>query len=222
MVQRRCEESRLALQQAATVVDAKRLLDQSELLEHAVAKRGLGRESVVAVSTLRVRAERRVGELLQQQAKHRGGRPRREDTPDRVPATLRALGLTRDASSHYQRLSGVPEPTFEQVLDELAGATRGGRITRRAVLRQVDTHAQRTREEGSRDVDQFVRSCERIHAQATPVLEAIRLGHVPAPLPTGADAAVLRPVLLPLRQAREAIAEVEAALLAVVKTTGRG
>jgi hypothetical protein len=54
------------------------------------------------------------------------------------------------------------------------------------------------------------------------VLEAIRLGHVPAPLPTGADAAVLRPVLLPLRQAREAIAEVEAALLAVVKTTGRG
>ena len=90
------------------------------------------------------------------------------------------------------------------------------------MLRQVDTYAQRTRDESSREVDQFLRACERIQAQATPVLEAIRLGHGPAPLPTDADPLVLRPVLLPLRQAREAIAEVEAALLAVVQTAGRG
>src|SRR5207244_11155703 len=63
-----CEAGRAALVQAASVVEAKEVLSAISTLEHAVKIRDMNQEAAVAASTLRIRAERRVGELLAQQA----------------------------------------------------------------------------------------------------------------------------------------------------------
>jgi hypothetical protein len=74
-------------------------------------------EAVIAASTLRIRAERRVGELLREQDL-KPGRPKilapREDS------TLAEQGITYSDSSRYQRLAAVPEDTFEAAVDHVA------------------------------------------------------------------------------------------------------
>lgn len=52
-------------------------------------------------------AERRAGELLQEQTKHKGGRPkenRSTDTTGFSPDTLDDLGITKDQSSQWQKI----------------------------------------------------------------------------------------------------------------------
>ena len=77
---------------------------------------------------IKVRAERRCGELLRVSAES-GGRATRETAAvknqvascDLIP-TLTDLGLTRDQSSRYQKLAAMPDEHFESAL-ETAKAT---------------------------------------------------------------------------------------------------
>lgn len=100
------------------------------------AKLGLEAENLAA--ELRVRAERRVGELLRDAAVT-GGRAGRGKPPTGGgyrPPTLADLGITANQSSRYQGLADVPQPEFEQSLVE---AKHGGRrITSHTPLRYTD------------------------------------------------------------------------------------
>lgn len=75
-------------------------------------------------SEIRVRAERRAGQLLKDTEKAKGGGDRKSEqyhqspaaTCDPGPPPLSELGITRDQSSTWQRLAEVPEADFEAAL----------------------------------------------------------------------------------------------------------
>jgi hypothetical protein len=83
------------------------------------------------VAEIRVRAERRCGELLKEMPKAKGtllaGRNENGDyrlsdgaTADSTAQTLDNLGITRDQSSQWQALADIPEAKFEAALRSTA------------------------------------------------------------------------------------------------------
>lgn len=71
------------------------------------------------VHEIRVRAERRTGELLRDmpKAKPRGSNQHKEASRDTtLPKPLSDYGITRDQSSEWQKLANVPEGEFEEGL----------------------------------------------------------------------------------------------------------
>ena len=78
---------------------------------------------------IKVRAERRCGELLRVSAES-GERAtaannlRQSKSHDATSTTLTDLGLTRDQSSRYQKLAAMPDEHFEAALETAMHAFR--------------------------------------------------------------------------------------------------
>ena len=62
---------------------------------------------------IRLRAERKAGQLLSKMEKAKGGQPYQSGGTMGSPKTLKALGVSPDQSSRWQALAGVPEEDFE-------------------------------------------------------------------------------------------------------------
>jgi hypothetical protein len=211
-VLRMCEQGRSALARAVLVVEAKHILDQVAILEHAIKVRDLGTEAAVSASLLRVRAERRVGELEAQREKAKPGPRRSVDSDDRS-LTLAEVGLTKDESSKYQRLASVPERHFEQVLDDVTKQAResGTTVTRTAVMRAIDPHGERTPADVFHDGVAFKKACDTVVARLAAARDAIRFGQFPG---RGEHAdLVLAGTVQALREARTAITTIEQLLV---------
>jgi hypothetical protein len=96
---------------------------------------------------IRIRAERRAGQLLLEIEKNHGtrgeGRPRKDGTKSRrsskttaYPAKLEDIGITKDQSSKWQRLALlVNESTFERALAQ--AREKNGELTNAALLREI-------------------------------------------------------------------------------------
>ena len=66
---------------------------------------------------IRLRAERKAGELLRSAEKAKGGRPKTSGANPAVSApTLRELGVSEDQSRNWQRLAAVPPDQFNAAL----------------------------------------------------------------------------------------------------------
>jgi hypothetical protein len=205
-----CEKAREALARAVSVTDARDVLAAISTLEHAIKVRDLSHEAVVAASTMRIRAERRVGELLAVQDMNKGGRPKPISDVDRFP-TLEDQGITLNESSTFQRLASVSGGRFERALGNAArtATERKIAVTRESVMREIDPHAMRTPDDGWKDVDRFKTACDRVAELAPAAIEAIRWNHFPM---IDDELAVERTALaLSCRNARDAIARVEEA-----------
>lgn len=122
----RFEAARQALAEAVAVDEVLSIRDRARALEAAarIAKDGdLERHAAV----IRLRAERRLGEMIAEQKAtvglNRGGRPKtradEERVTDPVP-TLAEVGVDRKLSSRAQKLAAVPEPAFEKHLAEFS------------------------------------------------------------------------------------------------------
>lgn len=127
------DEARRALAKVASVDDAKKIRDQAAALEHYGRQQKLSLESVNKAGEIKVRAERRIGELLakvpretpQQQAKHgvKGGRgnkkPLGAERPRVSTPLVEALdraGIAPTMAKDCQKLAAIPAPMFEAAL----------------------------------------------------------------------------------------------------------
>ena len=114
----RYEAARVALKEARRVDEAKDIHDKAEAVR-AYARQVNDTEMVSWASEIKLRAMRRMGELLKNgQA---AGEIATAHRPKEVSgmATLKGLGVTRDASSLSQKIAAVPQEEFEAHLDEL-------------------------------------------------------------------------------------------------------
>ena len=96
---------------------------------------------------IRLRAERRAGQLLLEMEKNPGtrgeGRPRKDGTKvtrssktTAYPPKLEDIGITKDQSSKWQRLALlVDESTFERAL--VQAREKNGELTNAALLREI-------------------------------------------------------------------------------------
>src|SRR3990172_7122669 len=113
----RYEEARRALQQAVKPIQAKSIRDKVMALE-VYARQAQDHDLEVWAAELRVRAERRMGELLEETPKHRGGRPKNGTVVIDVAATLEKLGITKKQSALAQKLAAIPPDDFEAYIQE--------------------------------------------------------------------------------------------------------
>jgi hypothetical protein len=123
------EEARRILAECKKLDEAKAIRDTAEAVRIYTRQRDASREAQNDAGEIKLRAERRLGQLLKEQ-KEGGQRATREgnlrkgpkSTPStseeasRPPATLAELGISRDAASKWQQVAEVPEERFEEHL----------------------------------------------------------------------------------------------------------
>jgi hypothetical protein len=134
-------EGRALIAQARTVPDAKQIRDQAQLYERYFRQQRDAEQAALDAGELKLRAERKLGELLANR-----------DT-DLHPVSRERL-LPEDVShaqSHrWQRIHSLPEPVFEE---HLALARRAGEMTASPLLelaKQRDREAKRAERKRSR------------------------------------------------------------------------
>ncbi|APZ96362.1 hypothetical protein [Fuerstiella marisgermanici] len=122
-------QAHAALMEACTVEEVRDVRDRAEAVRSYAKKARLGREMVVEASALRLRSERRLGQLLQQlplAKASRGNQYSADDDQDNPESQIRLqdVGITKSDSSRLQRIAAVPEDRFQTYVKECLDAGR--------------------------------------------------------------------------------------------------
>jgi hypothetical protein len=129
-----CERGSAAIEQAATVADARDIRDWADTIEHAAKVRDLNHETIILASALKIRAERRIGQLLGEAENHG---PATVSRDSRLGAG--SPDAERQLRREYRHLAEPDEETFEHALSEVADDAAGhGGISRRSVRQKLD------------------------------------------------------------------------------------
>ena len=125
------DAARFALQQAVVVDEVKDIRDKAQAMA-AYARQAKDTALVEWATEIKVRAERKAGQMLAEMPKHNGAPPRYHDvtTP---PKTLDEIGISKNQSSRWQKLAAVPDDLFEQAV--AAAKDVAGEVTTAAMLR---------------------------------------------------------------------------------------
>jgi len=142
----RLDRATQLLAEARTVDEVKLIRDQAEAARVYARERDLGLQAQNHAAEIKLRAERRLGEILSDMPKQHGARglgtregvESQADTPPR----LADLGISKGESSRFQQIAKIPEPVFEQHVAEAKAAER--ELTTAAVVRLA---AERQRDE---------------------------------------------------------------------------
>jgi N6-adenosine-specific RNA methylase IME4 len=117
----RYDAARRALAEAHRVDEVKDIRDKATAMR-VYAKQAKDRQLIEHATEIRLRAERRGGELLAEMAKNKGavpgktgrkGRPVLDPTPK-----LKDLGVSKSESSLWQKLARIPEEQVEKLIAE--------------------------------------------------------------------------------------------------------
>lgn len=186
------EQATAYLAEANTIDEARNVRDFAALADTWTRQRDLGREAEKSAITLRLRAERRIGELLRE-GRQRGEIAGRGNVAhdDITRRTLPALGITRDESAAYQKLAEAAPDEFEEILLDAGDAgelSRGGvirRIEYRDPIERREVEVERhDRAKPHHETEQFVGALDKASALADKASESIDvyLRDVPADL----------------------------------------
>ncbi|MGF6877389.1 hypothetical protein [Paraburkholderia sp. MM5477-R1] len=108
-----------AIAECAAIDEVKDLRDKAVALE-VYAKQAQNFDAERQAQEVRVRAERRAGELLKAMTKARGGQPYQATGQSTGPVgqTLADHGITKNQSSQWQQLADVPQA--QRIFDDAA------------------------------------------------------------------------------------------------------
>jgi hypothetical protein len=129
--------ARTALAEAHAVDEVKDIRDKAEAMA-AYARQAHDTEMIAWVTEIKVRAERRAGELLAEMGMNRGAagtgsNQHQVRSHDVTAPKLSDLGITKNESSRWQKLAAVPADKFEQAVS--AAKEIAGEVTTAAMLR---------------------------------------------------------------------------------------
>lgn len=103
-------EAHRALMEAKTIDEVKDVRDRAESLRLYAKQAGYGLEMQNACAEIKLRAERRAGELLKETINHNGGRPEKNGNS---VLPLHDFGLNKMQSSRFQTIARIPDEVFE-------------------------------------------------------------------------------------------------------------
>ena len=135
-------EASRAIASVRTIDEVRDLRDKAEAVKAYARKARLGREILIEASVIKARAERRLGEMLQETPlanaapgnQHTGPLPPKSDA-----CTLESLGLTKSDSSRLQRIAQLSDETFEQHVGQ--AVARDKEVTTAGLLRLAKEHS---------------------------------------------------------------------------------
>ncbi len=109
-----------ALAECKSVDEAKSWADKAAAMQ-AYGRMSKDKTLESDAAEIRIRAERRLGEMLAESEMHKGGRPVAPETgSQKIPVipvpTLADAGISKDLSARAQKLAAVPADTFESEL----------------------------------------------------------------------------------------------------------
>lgn len=106
------EKARKLLAECQTIDDAKAIRDQAEAVRVYCKQQSDGLSAQNYAAEIKLRAERKCGQLLAAMEKHKGGRPSKENRLHDVTG-LEELGIGKMQSHRWQLEAKVPEKDFE-------------------------------------------------------------------------------------------------------------
>jgi len=136
-----------ALAKARTTDEVRKIRSEAAALR-AYAKQAKNRQLEVDAAEIRIRAERRVGELIDAQRQNNGlspgGRPKKtgsESDPVSQP-TLEAAGIDKHLAHRARKLAEVPEQQFENLVADWRDRTQqnGERVTSELLRPKLELH----------------------------------------------------------------------------------
>ena len=144
----RYKQARTALAECHRVDEVKDIRDKAEAMA-AYARQAKDSELIQYATEIKVRAERRCGELLTKADKNTGARgvgsnQHQVRSHDSTAPTLASMGLSRDESSRYQQLAAMPADHFETAV-ATANATTG-EVATTFMLREAERPCLASRE----------------------------------------------------------------------------
>ena len=120
------DQARQALAEARNLDEVRAIRDKAETLRIYLRQQKESRELQNYVAEIKLRAERRAGELLAEMEKNPGGQAEHESYPFHDgrgrPSTLADLGLSFQQSHRWQLEASVPEEDFERYLAQVKSA----------------------------------------------------------------------------------------------------
>ena len=133
----RYEQARTALAAVHSYDEVKDIMDQAE--RAAVYARQANDSDLIKYATeIRVRAQRRAGEMLAVTEKSEGGRPSKTGTKEEPVCsapTLEEIGVTKKQSSNWQALASMTDEHFEATVE--AAKDTAGEVTTAFMLREA-------------------------------------------------------------------------------------
>lgn len=128
----RMEQAKTVLAEVRTVDDAKRLRDQAAAMHLYAQQQHFGLEAEVYAAEIRVRAERRIGQLAAALPTATGNQHASSANRTKQQA-LRDAGVEKQRASEWERLAALPDDLFEARLRQALEALRP--ISTAALLR---------------------------------------------------------------------------------------
>lgn len=107
------DNAKRELELATNIDEVKDLRDKAEALRLYMRQAGESLEMQNKCAEIKIRAERRAGEILKETPKHPGAATLCHDVTA-LPKRLDDIGITRKQSSRFQAIARIPEPTFEE------------------------------------------------------------------------------------------------------------
>lgn len=137
----RVDRARQLLSEARTIDEIKEVRDMAEAARMYARQRGMTIEIQNYAAEIKLRAERKAGQILKDIPKNKGAAQPRDDTVSSrgaVVPTLSEMGIQPKQSERWQSVAEIPEEIFETAIEETkahaALAIDGGRPDSAAVI----------------------------------------------------------------------------------------
>ena len=111
------DKMKTAVSDCYSVDEIAKLRNQAEAYRYALRQAKESPEVIRKAEEIKLRAERRAGELLKETPKNKGQILRGNSLEPRENIqTLKEIGITKDQSSKWQKIADIPEDKFEDYL----------------------------------------------------------------------------------------------------------
>lgn len=117
-------EAYQALMVASSIDEVKEIRDKMEALRIYLRQQGETLEMQNACAEIKLRAERRAGEILSEMPKNGGGNPNLLHDAISSPPSYKELGIEPTQAHRFQAIASIPETVFEQAIEETKAEQR--------------------------------------------------------------------------------------------------
>ncbi len=123
-----------AVAECHSIDEIANIRDKAEAYRYAMVQAKESPEIIKKASEIKLRSERRAGQILLEMPKDKGGNPNliaKSPNPSQASRgyhNLEDLGITYNQSSQWQKIAKMPEETFEEYIEEEKDITTSGII----------------------------------------------------------------------------------------------